>query len=351
MIKHIKITCILYVLGFALFFSQCKNNPKQNQITDDNWVYQSIHGPTQGTFYNITYKFYKNNFLQDTIDSILNDFDNSLSTYKANSIISHVNKNNPVEVDDFFIEVYNKAIAVNQLSQGAFDITIGPVINAWGFNKEEFDPDSFNIDALNIDSLMQYVGIEKVALKNNKVIKQSPHIKLDVNGIAQGYSVDVIARYFEKKGIKHYLIEIGGEVRARGKNTKGSIWKIGVDKPIDGNITPGNKLQAVIKLNNKSLATSGNYRKYFVKDGIKYSHSIDPATGFPVRSNLLSVTVLAQECMTADAWATALMVMGLERSKEYLKTQDKIDALLVYSDSTGSYQNYITSGLKDVVIE
>jgi thiamine biosynthesis lipoprotein len=174
------------------------------------------------------------------------------------------------------------------------------------------------------------------------VEKTHPAVQLDVNAIAQGFAVDVVAAFLEQKRIENYLVEIGGEVKARGVNDKGQAWRIGIDQPLEGNMVPGQHLQAIVALNNQSLATSGNYRKFYEKDGLKYAHSIDPKTGYTVMSRLLSVTVLADDCMTADAYATAFMVMGLEKSIDFLTTNTSLDAYLVYSDESGTFQVFQT---------
>lgn len=310
--------------------------------------YQKISGETQGTTYNITVEYKKGEDLKAEIEDVLSDFDMSLSTYEPTSIISRVNSNDEdVGLDEKFIRVFNEAHEVYQSTGGAFDITVAPIVNAWGFG---FTP-GMDVDSALIDSLLMYVGMDKVNLADNKIVKDDPSVMLDVNAIAQGYSVDVMAEFLDSKKINNYLVEIGGELRCKGKNPKGSDWKIGIDRPEEGNITPGAKLQAVIALKTKSLATSGNYRKFYEMDGIKYAHSIDPKTGYPVLSRLLSATVLADECITADAYATAFMVMGLEKSIEFLSAQEDLEAYLVYSDEEGNYMVYTTPGMREHVVD
>jgi thiamine biosynthesis lipoprotein len=310
--------------------------------------YIRLAGFTQGTTYHITYKSKDDRNLKNEIDTLLADFDRSLSTYIPNSIISGINQNDTnVIPDKHFLTVFQKALDVYRRSNGAFDITIAPVVNAWGFGfTEKTDPDS-NL----IDSLLQYVGMNKVALKNGKIVKQYPETMLDVNAIAQGYSVDVIAAYLDELGIRNYLVEIGGEVRTKGKNPRYETWTIGIDAPVDNNFVPGAMLQAKLLLKDGSLATSGNYRSFYEQDGIKYVHSIDPRTGYPVAGNLLSVTVLARDCMSADAWATAFMVMGLDKSVAFLKDQNDLQAYLIYSDTDGNYKTYTTKKMKRYIRE
>ncbi|MBN1414889.1 MAG: FAD:protein FMN transferase [Bacteroidales bacterium] len=305
--------------------------------------YNKIAGLTQGTSYHITYQSRQGKNLQHEVDSLLADVDRSLSIYLPSSVISRINQNDPdVEADEKFITIFEKSVEVNRISGGAFDITVAPLVNAWGFG---FTAASAT-DSATIDSLLQFVGMDKVKLSGKTVMKAHPLLMLDVNAIAQGYTVDLLVEYFEKLGIKNYMVEVGGEVRTRGRNDKGNRWRIGIDKPMEGNMIPGANLQAILQFHRRSLATSGNYRKFYEKDGIRYSHTINPATGYPAMSNLLSATVIADDCMTADAYATAFMVMGLEKSKKFLDRHRSLDAYLVFSDQKGQYQVYYTKRFK-----
>lgn len=305
--------------------------------------YITLTGPTQGTSYHITYQSNDSINYQGEIDTLLRQFDLSLSTYEPASIISRINRDEPdVKLSDYFIHCFNASREVFEASDGAFDITVAPVVNAWGFGfTEKADPDS-----IMIDSLIQFVGMDHIRIENNRIVKDFPGIMLDVNAIAQGYAADIISEYFESKAITNYLVEIGGEVRAKGKNARGYYWRVGIDKPIDGIQLPGLQMEAVVSLKNRSLATSGNYRRYYIRDGVKYSHTIDPVTGFPVRHNLLSATVVADECMIADGFATAFMVMGVKRSKNLLKTRKDLEAYLIYTDESGKYAVYCSPGLR-----
>lgn len=310
--------------------------------------YMKISGFAQGTTYSITYENSRNEDYSEDIDSILKAFDRSLSIYDSTSIISRINDNDSsVDADDWFVEVFKKSVEVNATSGGAFDITVGPVVKAWGFANGPVAKH----DSAHIDSLLQFVGMDKIKLEGRKLIKKSPGVKIDVNAIAQGYSVDVVCRFFEEKKIKNYLVEIGGEVRGKGTNAKNNFWRIGIDKPSEGNMDPGKELQAIIEINNKSLATSGNYRKFFVEDGVKYSHTIDPKTGFPARNTLLSATVVCNDCMDADAYATAFMVLGVEKSKELASKLPGIEVFFIYSNTEGQYEIFATEGMKKMVIE
>jgi thiamine biosynthesis lipoprotein len=278
----------------------------------------------------------------------LKDFDMSLSEYVPNSIISRINSNDPaVTVDEHFKTVFIKSKQIWEQSQGALDITIGPIINALGFGSTREARGRF--DSANIKRLLKYVGFEKVRLENNRIIKADTAMKIDLNSIAQGYSVDVVCNFFDSEGIINYMVEIGGEVRAKGRNSSGKYWRIGIDKPEAGNMLPGNNLQCIISLKNQSVSTSGNYRNFYEENGIKYSHIVNPKTGFPVMSRLLSVTVVARDCITADGWDTPLMVMGLENSIKLLMKHRELKALLIYSDEKGNFKEYMTDSFKAMI--
>jgi thiamine biosynthesis lipoprotein len=317
-------------------------------LTGKKGEYIHLAGFAQGTTYHITYESKKGENLQNLIDSVLEDFDRSLSIYQPNSVISKFNRNEPGTIADRkFKVVFDKSFEVYKKTNGAFDITVGPVVNALGFG----NTDTLRIDSTLIDSLLLYVGMDKVSLHHDKLVKQFEETILDVNAIAQGYSVDVIADFLEARKIRTYMVEIGGEVRARGKNDRNQFWKIGIDKPREGNMLPGSDLQAIISLRNRSLATSGNYRKFYEKDGIKFVHTINPKTGYPVISNLLSATVVSDDCMTADAYATAFMVFGLDRSIAFLQENKFLDAYLIYADEEGKFRVFATPGLQKYVEE
>jgi thiamine biosynthesis lipoprotein len=310
--------------------------------------YIKLAGFTQGTSYHITYESRDSIDLQYTIDSLLADFDSTFSIYIPGSVISRINRNEyGIVINDYFIRVFNKAYEVYKATDGAFDITVAPLVNAWGFGFTE----KADVDSAMIDSLLQYVGMEKVAIRDGRVIKKYRETMLDCNAIAQGYAVDVIAFFLDKKDIRNYLVEVGGEIRTKGVNPEGNMWRIGIDRPDEKNIIPGAFLQAIVELQNRSLATSGNYRKFYEINGIKYAHSIDPKTGYPVMKRLLSATVLADDCITADAYATALMVMGMDRGKELLSEHKELEAYLIYSDDEGNYRTYFTPGLKRYLYE
>ena len=306
-------------------------------------VIENFTGFTQGSTYSIVYDNEKNITpfeLKSQVETILHNFDMSLSVYQDSSIISRVNRNEPAAADTFFIDVFNKSVLISAMTGGAFDITIGPLVRAWGFGPDEHK----NFKKEKLDSLMNLVGMGKVSIVNGHVIKAFPGICLDVNAIAQGYSVDVVCRYFDNLGIKNYLVEIGGEVRAKGKKGK-ALWRIGIDRPEDNNMTPGQNLQGIIKITDKAVSTSGNYRKFYVEDGIKYSHEIDPKTGYPAKNTLLSATIVADDCTMADGLATAAMVMGKEKFIKFLVIHPEVQAYLIFSDETGNFKTWTSKEL------
>jgi thiamine biosynthesis lipoprotein len=325
------------ILLFWMIIFAC--NPKPT------YEYSKIEGFAQGSTYHITFENNTRKNYNVAIDSILRDFDMSLSEFIPNSVISRINSNDPyVTVDEHFKAVFIKSKQIWEQSGGAMDITVGPIINALGFGPTAKSV----IDSTNIKRLLKYVGFEKIKLENDRIIKADTAIKLDVNSIAQGYSVDVVCNFFDSHVINNYMVEIGGEVRAKGKNSKGQFWRIGIDKPKEG-LKPGEKLQTIISLKNQSVTTSGNYRKFYKENRIKYSHIIDPKTGFSVNSRLLSVSIVAKDCITADGWDTPLMVMGLEKSIEVLKKHPELEALLIYTDEKGNYHEYMTDGFKAMI--
>jgi thiamine biosynthesis lipoprotein len=328
------------IIGLCILTSSCKEKKS---------VFSSFSGLIQGTTYSVVFENRHKidpEEMKTDVEIVLHDFDMSLSLYQDSSIISRINRNEDVTTDKYFNEVFRKSAIISEMTNGAFDITVGPLVKAWGFG-----PDAHkNFSESKRDSLMKFVGMEKVSLRNGHVLKSDPGIHLDVNAIAQGYSVDVICDFFDIKGIKNYLVEIGGEVR--GKGTKaGSKWRIGIDKPSDDNMFPGQTLQAIIEISDKALATSGNYRKFYIEDGVKYSHTIDPKSGYPANNNLLSATIIADDCALADGIATACMVMGKERSVEFLGNHPEFEAYLVFSDENGDYKAWATDRLKNDISE
>lgn len=326
-----------FLLFFAVFSATHCQSPGE---------YWRIRGKTQGTTYSVVYQFPTKKNFKPEIDSLLHHFDRSLSTYDSLSTISRINRNQPgTKTDSLFRTMFREAQKVHAETGGAFDITVAPLVNAYGFGFTE----KTDIDSALIDSLLQFVGMNNVRLSGDSLKKQNPGIMLDPNAIAQGQAVDVVAAFLEKQGVENYLVEIGGEVKVKGKNYKGTHWRVGIDKPIEGSNEFVRQLQAIVLLADKALATSGNYRKFYEENGIKYSHSIDPKTGYPARSRLLSATIVAPSCISADAYATACMVMGLDKSIEFVQSKPEIEAYFIFSDEKGKYRFFVSKGLQNKI--
>lgn len=324
-----KVLFLLLSFSFISYFSQ---------------DFKYVEGEAQGTTYHIKYYDEQNRDFQQDIEKILDDFDLSVSTYNPNSIISRINRNEKVKVDKYFKTCFNKAKEVWKNTDGAFDPTVYPLVNAYGFGPGK----KTKIEKKIIDSIMQFVGFNLIKLRGSKVVKKDSRVGLDFNAFAQGYSVDVVSDFLNSKGIKSYIVEIGGEVYAKGIKPDGSSWNVGIEKPIENKFS-ANPLKATVKLENMAISTSGNYRRYTEIDGVKYVHHIDPKTGYPTKNNLLSASLLAENCITTDASATGILVLGLEKAKIFLKKHPEIQAYLIYSDEKGNYQIYETEGIKNLV--
>lgn len=307
--------------------------------------FQTDEGFVFGTLYKITYQ--SENNLKNDIETELKKVDNSLSPFNPNSIITHINRNEEVEADSFFVHVFNLAQKVSQETNGAFDITVAPLVNAWGFGFKQ----SSGVDSLTVDSIRRIIGYQHITLQNNRVIKDNPLMMLDCSAIAKGFGVDAVARLLESKGIKNYMVDIGGEVVVKGKNPRMNTWQIGINKPIDDSLSVNQELQTILAISNVGMATSGNYRNFYYKGGKKYAHTIDPRTGYPVQHSILSSTVIAQDCATADAYATAFMVMGLDSAKTFCEAHPELDAYFICSGEEDRFETYLTEGMKKYIIK
>lgn len=310
-----------------------------------NVPYQHNSGYIFGTSYNITYQCDDDH--KADIEKVLVDVDASLSPFNDTSIITHVNRNEDVVLDKLFLDVFRLAQKINEDTEGAFDITVAPLVNAWGFGFKN----GVNPDEKVIDSLRQVVGFQKVRLEGDKIVKADSRVMLDCSAIAKGYGVDVVANLLRKYGIKNFMVEIGGEVVTSGINPDRLPWRIGVTKPTDDSLSINNELQTVINVTDKAMATSGNYRNFYYKGGRKYAHTIDPKTGYPVQHSILSATVIADDCATADAYATSFMVLGLEKSKKVLERHPEMMVYFIYSDEKGQNQVWFSPALKDKIAQ
>ncbi|WP_419185322.1 FAD:protein FMN transferase [Hoylesella timonensis] len=305
--------------------------------------YQHNTGQIFGTTYHITYQSDKD--LHREILQRLQLVDQTFSTFNDESIISKINRNEPVKLNQMFIEVFDLAKTVSKDTHGAFDITVAPLVNVWGFGFKSGTPPTKAV----IDSLRQLTGYEKVKLIGSKVRKQDPRIMLDCSAIAKGYGSDVVAQYLRSRDVENFMIEIGGEIVVQGNSDKRLPWKIGVTKPTDDSTQVNNELQTVLNLSNTAMATSGNYRRFYYKNGKKYAHTIDPKTGYPVQHNILSATVLANTCAKADAYATSFMVLGLEKTQQVLQHHPDLMVYLIYADGQGKNKVWYSPSLKKAI--
>lgn len=328
-----KLVLLLFLIAGTVFIV------RQQRITP----YQHDTGLVFGTVYNVTYQYDRS--LKSEIEAQLRKVDNSLSPFNNNSIITKINRNEDVEVDKMFADVFTLAEQVSSETGGAFDITVAPLVNLWGFGfKSGLQPSKHTVD-----SLKAIVGYGKVSLRGKRVIKRDRRIMLDCSAIAKGYGSDVVAAYLKGLGIDNYMVEIGGEVVVKGVNKQRLPWRIGVTKPTDDSLQVNKELQTVLNITDKAMATSGNYRNFYYKNGRKYAHTIDPKTGYPVQHSLLSATVIADNCATADAYATSFMVLGIERAKEVLARHKELSAYFIYTDSHGCTSVWYSPQLKKAI--
>lgn len=331
------LACILFVSVFAgiAVWRQCG--------TPAGMAYRHNEGVVFNTLYHIVYQSEED--YQSQIEEELRRFDASLSPFNPTSIISRFNQNDTSAVADmWFSRVFNRSKEIWRDTEGAFDPTVSPLINAWGFGFKNGVPMTPEI----VDSLWHLVGMERVELLGGRLYKDDPRMTLNFSAIAKGYAVDVVASFLRGKGVENYLVEIGGEVVARGKNERGEIWRVGIDTPDEGNVA-GGEIDAVVMLDDAALATSGNYRNFRIVDGRRVAHTINPATGYPVQHSLLSATVLAPDCMTADAYATAFMVLGVEKSMEIASRHPEMEVYLIYAVDSVDVSVVMTPGMRQYI--
>ncbi len=326
-----------FILSLLLISACTIKTP--NYIFNEGFVY--------GTIYHITYESPDGRDLHDEIKNKLKQLDHSFSTFNKESVISKINRNESDQTDTLFSNVFKRSVEIWKSSDGAFDPTVAPLVNAWGFGFKNAE----NISEKLIDSLLTFVGLDKVHLSNDKIVKSDPRVMLDFSAIAKGYTVDIIAEWLLNRGCKNLMVEIGGEVRTSGVNNKGKVWRIGINEPNENEPLSPDDLQAIIQLPKKSVATSGNYRNFYEKNGKKYAHTINPSSGYPTEHNLLSVTVIANDCMTADGWATAFMVLGLDQAYTLANSLNGIEAYFIYNDENGMHQTRQTKGFSEFLVE
>ncbi|MGL5682325.1 MAG: FAD:protein FMN transferase [Marinifilaceae bacterium] len=325
------------IVGVVILFCILLGGCKEKKV-----MYKHASGKIYGTTYNVVYECDED--LHEGMRKPMQRVNKSLSMFDSTSVIAQINRGNVnVTLDSLFIYLFNSAKDIYTETGGAFDITVAPLVNAWGFGykNNEFPTDS------TISSLMEHIGFNKVRLENGQVIKQSAHIEMDASAIAKGLGVDLVAEYLDSVGCTNYMVEIGGEVRVMGQSDKQRAWRIGIDKPMAN--LESREIQMVVGITSGSIATSGNYRNFYEKDGKRYAHTINPLTGYPVQTNVLSASVYTESCMIADAYATAFMVLGLERSKQIVESNPAIEACLIYEDK-GKVDIWMSSGFEKLVV-
>lgn len=323
---------IIYLLVLLLALVSCSGR----------LTYRSAEGKVYGTFFHVSYAADKD--LQREIRAEMERVNASLSMFNPVSVISRINRNESDSTDEVFRRMYIEAVEVNRQTEGAFDITVAPLVNAWGFGYER---ESFP-DSARIDSLRMLVGMEKLSLRDGRLLKRDGRMKLDAGSIAKGLGVDLVAEYLERSGVKDYMVEIGGEVRVKGNSPKGRPWRIGIDRPEDDPAAQARELQLVVGLTGGALATSGNYRNFYFRDHQKYAHTIHPTTGYPVQTEVISASVYAPTCMEADAYATAFMVVGLEKAREIIHRHDDLEGCVIYQEGE-ELRMWLSEGLEKQV--
>ena len=308
---------VLVIMMLCCVLTACNNVEKQQ-----------FFGTTQGSYYSITYFDEQNRDFHHEFDSIFKEIENTLSLWDENSVIRKVNRNDTsVVLNKIFIDNFDYAMRAAELSDGLFDPTVGPLVQAWGFHFK----DGMEMTPEIVDSLKQLVGYRKIKIEDGKVIKENPNMTLDFNAVAQGYTTDVIGEFLLLNNVDDFLVDVGGEILARGRKPNGDLWKVGIEKPAE-NKEADRIVQEIVELHNRSIVTSGNYRKYVERNGKRYSHSLNPKTGYPSENTLLSATIICDNTAWADCLASICMIVGIDKAKEILATQENVKAYFIYID-------------------
>ena len=323
---------VLLIVGTVLIVRQQQNMP-----------YQKYADFVFGTTFTVTYQC--DSDMNQSIKAELMKVDYSLSPFNKESIITAINNNQDVEPDKMFMDVFQLAMDISRETEGAFDITVAPLVNAWGFGFKSGEKPT----AHQVDSLRQIIGYQKISVDHGKICKQDPRMMLDCSAIAKGYGTDVVAKFLRSRGVKNFMVEIGGEIVTCGVNPDRLPWKVGVIKPDDDSLSVSHELQTILNVTDIAMATSGNYRNFYYQGGKKYAHTIDPKTGYPVQHNILSATVLAKTCAMADAYATSFMVMGLDKAQKVLERHPELMAYFIYDDGQGKNAVWFSPSLKDKI--
>ena len=327
---------IIYIIVVCCLFVSCNVVEKQQ-----------FFGMTQGSYYSITYYDEQNRDFHHEFDSIFEEIESTLSLWDENSIIRKVNRNDTsVVLNKIFVDNFNCAMRAAELSDGFFDPTVGPLVQAWGFHFKE----GMEMTPEIVDSLKQFVDYRKIKIENGKVIKENPNMTLDFNAVAQGYTTDVIGDFLLSKNVDNFLVDVGGEILARGCKPNGDLWKVGIEKPAE-NKESERIVQEIVELDNRSIVTSGNYRKYVERGGKRYSHSLNPKTGYPSENSLLSATIIADNTAWADCLASICMVIGLEKAIEIFEPSIGVEAYFIYLDEKGEVKTYKCGEYEWVILE
>ena len=322
------------IIGTVLIIRQQQNMP-----------YHKCADFVFGTTFSVSYQ--SDSDMTYSIKDALRKVDYSLSPFNKESVITAINNNQDVKPDKMFMDVYQMAMKVSQETDGAFDITVAPLVNAWGFGFKHGEKPT----ARQVDSLRQIIGYQKVSVSGGKIRKQDPRMMLDCSAIAKGYGTDVVANLLRSYGVKNFMVEIGGEIVTSGVNPDRLPWKVGVIKPSDDSLSVSHELQTILNVTDVAMATSGNYRNFYYEGGKKFAHTIDPLTGYPVQHSILSATVFAKSCAIADAYATSFMVMGLERAQQVLARHPELMAYFIYDDAKGGNAVWFSPSLKNKIAD
>lgn len=331
----------LFWVTALMALSACRENPKVESV-------QVLRGETMGTYYQISYVGDALPFLQEKIDSLLKAINHEVSTYDPTSVISRFNQSTEgIALGDAPHLKTNLVAArtVFEHTQGAFDATVMPLVNFWGFGYTH-DRQTSAVDTGEVQQMLQFVGLDHIRYTGDSLLKDRPEVQLDLSACAKGYGVDATAALLKREGLQQYLVDIGGEARAGGKKPDGTVWRVGINMPDEH--AAANAIITAFALEDRSVATSGNYRNWYEVDGVKYSHTINPKSGFPERTELLSASVFHQDCMMADAYATACMVLGVEKALSLAESTSDIEVYLIFSRPDGGMETRYTSGLNDL---
>ncbi|MCQ2215019.1 MAG: FAD:protein FMN transferase [Bacteroidales bacterium] len=336
-----RIAFLLFAIGIL---SSCQEK-KPKYIQDSGFVF--------GTAYNFRYQYDKS--LNNEIRQVLDMYDNSLSTFNTNSTVSKINRNEHHQVDSFFTTVWNKAMEMNALSDGVFDVTIRGLSSHWRFAKgfllDTISTEVYDSLVAGAKDVLPLIGMDKIRLQGDSIVKDDPRIQIDMNALAEGYGIDVAAMTLEKFGVQNYMVEIGGELHLKGLSPSGSKWRIGIDSPSEDNNIFERQAQHIIEVTDCAISTSGSYRQfYYTADGKRISHTINPKTGFPIEHKTLSVTVIGPNTMTTDAMATIFMVIGHEKAIEMANSIDGIETLIIYENDDKEQVEVMTDGFRQVMV-